>query len=77
MTRAQLFFLFSKFSLRPQSFTHHFPAKTSDYDIALRASSLSGINDVLNHGLACSLVQNLREFGFHTGALAGGKDYSY
>ena len=77
MARAQLFFLLSKFSLRAQSFTHHFTAKTSDYDIALRSGSLSGINDVLNHGLACSLVQNLREFGFHTGALAGSKDYSY
>ena len=77
MARAQLFFLLSKFSLRAQSFTHHFPAETGYHDIALRASSLSGINDVLNHGLACSLVQNLREFGFHTGALAGSKDYSY
>ena len=77
MTCTQLFLLLGKFSLIPQSLAHHFTAKTGHHDVAFCSGSLGGINDVLYHGLAGSLVQHLRQFGLHTGSLAGSKDNGY
>ena len=70
MSSAQLLSLDYELSLLPHGFLYLFTAEAYYHNIPLGTGTLGSIQYMLQHWLACGLVENLRQLGLHTGTLA-------